>query len=57
MSLERLHNMLKLLCGGGAGTSTGDVRFDMGVQQLRQFLQLMVDVGKIEYVEGVYALC
>lgn len=56
MSLERLHNMLKLLSGGSAGTP-GDVHFDMTVQQLRQFLQAMVDAGKIEYVEGVYALC
>lgn len=63
MSLERLHNMLKLLSGGaaggggGGGGTPGDVRFDMTVQQLRQFLQAMVEASKIEYVEGVYALC
>jgi hypothetical protein len=63
MSLERLHGMLRLLSGGGgaggggAGMSAGNLRFDMSAQQLRQFLQTMVDAGKIEYIEGVYALC
>lgn len=63
MSLERLHSMLRLLSGGGgagggaAGMSAGDLRFDMTPQQLRQFLQGLVDAGKIEYIEGVYALC
>lgn len=58
MSLERLHGMLRLLSGGGGtGGGAGDLRFDMSAQQLRQFLAGLVDAGKIEYMEGVYALC
>ena len=54
MSLERLHSMLKLLSGGG---NASDVHFDMSAQQLRQFLQGLETAGKIEYIEGAYALC
>jgi hypothetical protein len=68
MSLERLHTMLKLLSGGGgsggggggAGAGGGggggaDVAFTMSLPQLRQFLQAMVDQGKIEFLDGAYA--
>ena len=58
MSLERLHTMLKLLAGGtGGGTPVGDLHFDMSVQQLRTYLQSMVDQAKIECIDGVYSLC
>lgn len=62
MSLERLHSMLRMISGGsssggGGSSSAGDVHFDMTVQQLRAYLQGLVDAGKIEYLEGVYALC
>ena len=39
------------------GSSAGDVHFDMTLQQLRAYLQGLVDGGKVEYLEGVYALC
>jgi hypothetical protein len=58
MGLERLHSMLRLLSGGPGGmSSAGDLRFDMSAQQLRQFLQGLVDAGRVEYIEGAYALC
>lgn len=60
MSLERLHGMLRLIASGGAGAggaSAGDLRFDMTPPQLRQFLQGLEDAGKVEFIEGTYALC
>lgn len=60
MSLERLHSMLRMIAGNssaGGSSSAGDVHFDMTLPQLRAYLQGLVDGGKIEYLEGVYALC
>lgn len=50
--------MLRMITSGSHGASSaGDVHFDMSLQQLRAYLQGLVDIGKIEYLEGVYALC
>ena len=54
MSLERLHSMLKMITSSSSGS---DAQFDMSMQQLRAYLQGLVDIGKIEYLEGVYAMC
>uniref|UniRef100_A0A7S3MFL3 Anaphase-promoting complex subunit 2 C-terminal domain-containing protein n=1 Tax=Spumella elongata TaxID=89044 RepID=A0A7S3MFL3_9STRA len=54
MSLERLHSMLKMITSSSSGS---DAQFDMSLQQLRAYLQGLVDIGKIEYLEGVYAMC
>ena len=65
MGLDHLHRMLRMMAGGGgsgggAGSAVavaGDVQFDMTPQQLRVFLQTLIDAGKLEFVEGAYAVC
>ncbi len=54
MSLERLHSMLKMITSSSSGS---DAQFDMSLQQLRAYLQGLVEIGKIEFLEGVYAMC
>jgi hypothetical protein len=55
MTLARLHAML-LMLGGATGTGGGSIGFDMSPVQLRGFLGGLVESGKIECIEGVYAL-
>ena len=54
MSLERMHQMLKMMASGGAGQEAS--KFDMTLMQLHRFLQTLIDANKIELVDGVYTI-
>jgi hypothetical protein len=51
MDLERVSTMLKLLVGTN---SDSDIRFDMNLVELRQYLQTLVDQAKIGASDGLY---
>ena len=51
MHIERIHSMLRMMVG-----SSGCERFDMTVVQLRRFLQSLINVDKLELVDGCYRL-
>lgn len=53
MSLERLHTMLTLLSSGGG--SSQDIKFEMNFVDLQKFLQSMVAVEKVYYIDGLYS--
>jgi hypothetical protein len=52
MSVERIHGMLKMISTG----SSGSVRYDMTIVQLKKFLQHCVSADKLEMVDGEYRL-
>jgi hypothetical protein len=51
MSIERIHNMLRLLSSGSA-----DISFDMNLVQFRSFMQQLVESDQIDLIDGQYRI-
>jgi len=54
MTLEKIHNMLKMVASGGSGES--GAKFDMNLVQLLRFLQTLIDKDMLEVESGNYRL-
>ncbi len=58
MALDRLHTMLKLLiAAGGSGGGGVELKYDMTIMQLRQFLDNLIERGILESIDGLYSCC
>ena len=51
MTLERIHTLLKLMSGSD---TRSDLKYDLNIMQLHQFLVKLVDSNKIELIDGSY---
>lgn len=51
MTIERLHNMIRLLASGAS-----DINFDMNLVQFKNFMQHLIDSDMVETTDGQYSL-
>jgi hypothetical protein len=50
--------MLKLLiAAGGSGGGGVELKYDMTIMQLRQFLDNLIERGILESIDGLYSCC